>query len=246
MHQTADNRDPPLSWEDFPAEDRPKLETLAGRVAHDEWWNWPEALAWVGSRSLVDIATLRFWPFHWRANDGADDATLIAAALMLVARDMCESAADAEAELIAAVESGRIRTVGRPRPDLPAEPLEARLWRGGQINMSKGGCCLASAKEPVQAWAYDVAVNRADLVRQFEHAPNSPSRSTGAAEAECRNWLIQRFADDPQAKLPKVVFREAALREFSGRLTARGFDLRVWPNLAAAHGRTRRGAKKKS
>lgn len=70
--------------------------------------------------------------------------------------------------------------------------------------------------------------------------------STAAGEQECREWLVNEFAADPGKKRSKRDFREAALAAFPGRLSERGFNLRVWPELARNYGRDGAGAKRKS
>lgn len=70
--------------------------------------------------------------------------------------------------------------------------------------------------------------------------------STTTAEKECREWLAKEFAADPNRRRSKKDFREAALTVFRGRLSERGFNLRVWPELARQHGRDAAGAKRKS
>lgn len=95
---------------------------------------------------------------------------------------------------------------------------------------------------------HQVTVNRAELLREFP--PKELARiavtSTAGAENECRDWLAKEFAADPDKARTKADFRIAALAAFPGRLSERGFDLRVWPALAQQHGRDGPGAKKKS
>jgi len=71
------------------------------------------------------------------------------------------------------------------------------------------------------------------------------AQSSVKAEEECRLWLVQQFELDPQRLRPKASFRTAALEKFEGRITERGFNHRVWPQLAAQHGRDASGAKPK-
>jgi len=71
-------------------------------------------------------------------------------------------------------------------------------------------------------------------------------QSTMAGERDCRDWLAREFVVDSEKRRSKKDFREAALAEFSGRLSERGFNLRVWPDLAREYGRDGAGAKKKS
>lgn len=71
-------------------------------------------------------------------------------------------------------------------------------------------------------------------------------QSTTAGERDCREWLVQEFLADPGKRRSKGDFRMAALAKFAGRLSERGFNLRVWPELAREHGRDGAGAKRKS
>ena len=71
-------------------------------------------------------------------------------------------------------------------------------------------------------------------------------QSTAAGEGDCREWLANEFAADPEKRRSKGDFRRAALAAFPGRVSERGFNLRVWPDLAREHGRDGAGAKKKS
>jgi hypothetical protein len=84
----------------------------------------------------------------------------------------------------------------------------------------------------------------------FVLSESKPSRtgdlSTAGAERNCKAWLAAAFAADPEKRRSKASFRTAALKEFDGRLSIRGFDLRVWPELARSHGRDGAGAKRKS
>lgn len=70
--------------------------------------------------------------------------------------------------------------------------------------------------------------------------------STVAGEQACREWLIKEFAADSDKRRTKASFREAAIKAFPGRLSERGFNLRVWPELARNHGRDSAGAKRRS
>jgi hypothetical protein len=80
--------------------------------------------------------------------------------------------------------------------------------------------------------------------KQHEGSESTPS--TAAGEQECREWLAKQFAADPDRRRSKKDLRTAALAAFPGRLSERGFNLRVWPELARQHGRDGAGAKRKS
>jgi len=70
--------------------------------------------------------------------------------------------------------------------------------------------------------------------------------SKGVAILECKEWLEKEFSNDPEKKKSKTDFRSIALARFHGRISQRGFDNSVWPELAQKYGRNQPGAKKKS
>lgn len=74
----------------------------------------------------------------------------------------------------------------------------------------------------------------------------SSRQSTTNGELECRQWLASEFEANPDGVRVKSSYREKALEIFAGRLSGRGFDNRVWPELARQYGRNKAGAKKKS
>jgi hypothetical protein len=100
--------------------------------------------------------------------------------------------------------------------------------------------------------ADDIRFLRRDILERWpaplpkvEPAP-AIEQSTTAGEHDCREWLANQFAADPERRRSKKDFRDAALKVFTGRLSERGFNLRVWPDLARKHGRDIAGAKRKS
>jgi hypothetical protein len=66
--------------------------------------------------------------------------------------------------------------------------------------------------------------------------------STAKAEKECREWLATEFLADPEKKRTKLDFQTAALAEFVGRLSVRGF-IRAWDAVAPQAGRSTPGRK---
>lgn len=101
--------------------------------------------------------------------------------------------------------------------------------------------------EPLQL--VGVTVIRSSIYRMLASltpSESAPLVSTAGAESECSDWLATEFAADPDRRRSKSDFRNAALARFPGRLSARGFNDRVWPTLAQQHGRSGPGAKRKS
>lgn len=100
--------------------------------------------------------------------------------------------------------------------------------------------------------ADEIRFLRRDILDRWPAPPadqrESPTseRSTTTGERDCRDWLAKEFAADPEKRRSKRDFREAALEAFPGCLSERGFNLRVWPELAREHGRDGAGAKRKS
>lgn len=100
--------------------------------------------------------------------------------------------------------------------------------------------------------ADDIQFLRSDILERWPPDPETDAlthnrqKATVAAEQQCIDWLAKEFAADPDKLRKKGEFRAAALAAFQGRVSKRGFDLRVWPALALEHGRTAAGAKRKS
>jgi hypothetical protein len=156
----------PFEWSDFGAESIPELERLHGLALRDEWWTWPEAIAWLGSRETRNIATLRYWAVWWESNGDADP-TITIAAQADIARRFCTAPDCAKADLINAIERGAVATAGRSERHGKSEPLARGDWRGGTVIYSDGGAQLVSAKNQLVTWAFDIAVSRDDLVTAF-------------------------------------------------------------------------------
>ncbi len=99
--------------------------------------------------------------------------------------------------------------------------------------------------------ADDVRFLRRDILDRWPARPVGSvepaiaDQSTTAGEQACRKWLIEEFANDPDKRRSKKDFRDAALVAFKGRLSERGFNQRVWPELARQYGRDGAGAKRK-
>jgi hypothetical protein len=99
--------------------------------------------------------------------------------------------------------------------------------------------------------ADDIRFLRRDILDKwpaiFADQPDTRAveHSTTTGEQGCREWLVQQFANDPEMRRSKTDFREAAMVAFEGRLSERGFNQRVWPELARKHGRDSAGAKRK-
>lgn len=159
--------EPPLVWTDFAPEDLPKLKHLANEVQHDEWWNWPEAIAWVASRDSRNVATLRFWPDHWAEKVGGKEPGVIAGALHMLALRFSGSEASPASSLIRAILRSDIQTLGRASPNCAATRLQSHQWIGGEVTFDHFGCALVCAIHPTTVWSYDIGICRKDLMEHY-------------------------------------------------------------------------------
>ncbi len=150
-----------------------------------------------------------------------------------------------------------IRTAQLPLWIAPIEGAhEERLVAANALFEFRRESLIAGCYRPFNdvtnpVYGYPLFVKRADWERfmlrfDMRNQPVQADTSTAGAESQCREWLERAFADDPDRRRNKGSFREAALAEFAGRLSARGFNDRVWPALAQRHGRDGAGAKPKS
>jgi len=169
----AQTDDGPIVWDDFGSESLPELQRLSELASRDEWWTWPEAIAWIGSRDTNNIATLRYWAREWFGRGGGDrDPTIILGAQAFMATQFCKSGRDAEAELLNAIQCGHVGTSGRLRKGAVATDLQPSIWRGGTVVWHDGETVLVDAKQKLTAWAFDVAIRRKNLVEAFQ--PEGP------------------------------------------------------------------------
>ncbi len=179
----AQTKNDPIVWTDFGPDAEPELARLKDRAGHDEWWSWPEAIAWVGSLDLRNIATLRYWGAWWRSQPGGDDPTIILAGQDDIARRF---AADAETRLVAAIERGSVGTSGRSARDARASRIDKDDWRGGIVAYGGGTANLVSRKNLNTVWAFDIEVSRAGLLAHFPATNEAAEIITAVAGIENR------------------------------------------------------------
>lgn len=225
----------PLRWEDFGPEAIPQLEQHTAKAAHDVWWTWPEAIAWVGSEDYRNIATLRQWGNFLKLEaghtlKGQED----------IARSFCTSPQQAEASLMQAIETGAIQTSGRSKPNASPMRLEPETWRGGAITYSRETACLVSKLDTWSApWAYDIAVHRADLVACSGDGKSilaidigrAPSVKTGhpPSEDRIRAKAIEMKARGMDGQTIARMMKHEAGFETAGTVVVRDAIKGLWP-----------------
>lgn len=167
------------------------------------------------------------------------DADQVAALMLFSGKPINGSAHDLEIALT----SGKLIAHGR-KESQQFEPIPAMEWMELDV----------APRDPIRQWPYEkIIINSVELLGLFpSDAADSDPRaisarpvSTAKAEGECRTWLAEQFEADPEKRRSKAHYRNAALAAFAGKLSKRGFDLRVWPDIAREHGRDVSGAKKK-
>lgn len=218
----------------------------------DPIWSFPKAMTWIATRDFLPIARMRDFRRGEGENepvatDGVTNFNTKALGWLQceIAFNHCECGAQSEhgfqafkfCTCISMAWEDLVRFKGGLTLDTPE--LVFNLQEGWLSMTWPDG-------------ADDIRFLRRDIMDRWPARTASPMeaptqlRSMAAAENECREWLLRQFADDPDKLRSKADFRSAALLAFTGRLTGRGFDTRVWPNSASEHGRNSAGAKKKS
>lgn len=175
-------------WTDLDPIALERAKELAFAAQADEWWNWPQAVAWVGGRDLQHIATMRLSAEQWREKDDHQFDVALGAERYL-AELYCAGNPSAEIDLQRAIERGAIRTLGRAAIDSPAHELKPTDWRGGKVVYYRTAT-LVSATNLLSNWACDIAVHRRDLFDEFPAdgctaaaEPNSLDEGTIVARA---------------------------------------------------------------
>lgn len=194
-----------IHWSDLDPPSLARAKELAREAGADEWWNWPQAMAWVGGRSLEHIATMRLCAEQWRGRDDHQFDVVLGAERYL-AQAYCATAPAAEDELQRTIERGAIRTLGRATVDSPSHELKPLDWRGGKVVYNRTAT-LVSASNLLSEWACDVAVNRSDLWREFraDGLAESPDNGSKGGRPPEVDWdTMKRLAEDAVRAHPDI------------------------------------------
>lgn len=215
-------------------------------------WSFPKALAWIATRDYLALARMGYF----RRAEGEDEPVATDGVCTHNTRALgwlhtaitytkCECgawrdfglAAIKHCTCISVAWEELVRFRGGLSPDTPElvfnlqEGWLSMTWPDGADNIR------FLRRDILDRWPA-IPADKQD-VPALEH-------STASGEQDCRAWLVKEFAADPEKRRSKKDFRQAALAAFAGRLSERGFNLRVWPDLARDHGRDGAGAKRKS
>ena len=225
-------------------------------VSVSPWWSFLQVIGWITTRSKAYadyVAKLE--------GDGRDDvanAVVQSAVITYVARNYCKCAAeslpdhsrwkactcigDAGRLLLEAIRVGSIL----PTQVSAVGPKKLSFHDLAGIGQEAFGGDWLDIKPVLQFSSAEVLAAFPIEISADVSVPVTAGLSTVAAESECKTWLVAAFANDPNRRRNKASFRDDALQHFAGRLTERGFNLRVWPSIAKQNGRDGAGAKKKS
>lgn len=217
-----------IHWSDLGPVELERAKELAREAEADEWWNWPQAAAWVGARSVEHIATMRLCAEPWKGN-GRDPAVALGAEHLL-GTAFCVDPIGAVRDLQRAIERGEIRTLGRATEDTPAHELKASDWRGAQVVYNRTAT-LVSATNLLREWACDVAINRVDLWAAFPMAgaviePQRDKSQAMAALAAIAPSPPPRDGRAPAVKAGRPPNDDAILAK-ADEMKARGLDGRT-------------------
>jgi hypothetical protein len=215
-------------------------------------WSFPKALAWIATRDYLALARMGCF----RRAEGEDEA--------VAAGGVCKYNTQALGWLHTALtysncECGAWRHFGlaaiKHCTCISVAWEELVRFRGGLLpdtpelvfNFQEGWLSMTWPEG-----ADNIRFLRSDILDRWPAMPADTQdlpgfeHSKARGEKDCRAWLVKEFDADPERRRSKKDFREAALLAFAGRLSERGFNLRVWPDLARDHGRDSAGAKRKS
>lgn len=232
--------------------DWPYLEYSLPEAKQEPIWSFIKAMAWIATRDYLALARMGYFR---RAED--DDEQ--------VATDgVCRYNTQALGWLHTAItyakcECGALRDFGlaafKHCTCISVAWEELVRFRGGLspdtpelvFNLQEGWLSMTwpDGADEIRFLRRDILDRWPAPLAKVQEAP-ALEHSTASGEKDCRAWLEKEFAADPEKRRSKKDFREAALVAFPGRLSERGFNLRVWPDLARDHGRDGAGAKRKS
>jgi hypothetical protein len=218
----------------------------------DPIWTFPKALAWIAMRDYLALARIG----HFRRPENPDEE--------VADEGVCKYNTEALGWLHTAISYSRCECGALPQFGWEAFKHCTCISVAWEDLVRFNGGLSDSTPELVfnlqEGWlsmtwpegADQIRFLRRDILDRWpaplstQPQPPDADRSTAAGERDSREWLIEQFTADPEKRRSKKDFRNAALAAFPGRLSERGFNLRVWPDLAREHGRDGAGAKKKS
>ena len=212
-------------------------------------WSFPQALAWIATRDPIEVARIQYSQHfgppmvdaqpHLRAmmQSDSDRRKLIgwlvlqtslkhckcgsAVTLDREAWETCQCVGRAYDELRAFADG-----TANPMPEYQPKPAYASFtltWPDG---------------------AHELRFTRAAVTGRWSQLAGKSS--TVAGEGDCAAWLERAILADTTGERKKSSFRSEALKMFEGRVTATGFNQRIWPPIAQRHGRNRAGAPRQS
>ena len=111
----------------------------------------------------------------------------------------------------------------------PVQPFDATVESTHFIFVEADSlsAALADIEQVCLVDTSDIALGGSEDDQDTHSGNVVPIRSTGAAEVECRQWLVERFGDAGTSRQTKEMFKAEALKRSGGRLSGKGFT-RAW------------------
>ena len=231
--------------------DWPCVEYSLPEMKQNPIWSFPQAMAWIATRDFLALARLGYFRRSENDDEVAEDGVCIHNTKAL---GWLQTAVAFAKCSCGEFESYRWEAA-RHCTCLSMAWEELVRFSGGLTEQTPELVFSADEGWVSMTWpdgADGIRFIRRDILDRWPVPPAGAlampaiEHSTAPGEQECREWLAKEFAADPEKRRSKREFREAALAAFPGRLSERGFNLRVWPDLAREHARDGAGAKKKS
>lgn len=224
---------------------------LNADVTVSPWWSLLQTVGWIATGSKAYVGYVA--ELEGAAHDDIRTSVAFSAIVTYVARKHCRCGAqslsdnarweyctctgDAGRALLEAIRTDRAKAIQRTAQgpkQLAFHDLAGVGQRPTCVDWLSNNLALQfSSAEVIAAFPQREVPSGQSVI---------PVTSTGRAEAECRGWLAKEFEADPDKRRNKADFRNAAMVQFEGRLSVRGFN-RVWDALAPTSGRSTPGRK---
>jgi hypothetical protein len=182
---------PLLDADQFAASHESSIDQALRECSSDDWWSYPEAVAWVMSSNIRDVATARAWLRYHEGNGRAIEGGKLAAFLGT-------QAAEDAMELLANSAGGSgERSVRVQGWDCNGKlsPIPASDWSGCKVHLVSGLGVLAPVNDHRFARCRDLLINREDLQLAFpalDKVRDAPP-SSAAARGNVRQERVEEW-----------------------------------------------------
>jgi hypothetical protein len=199
-----------LDADQFSASNNNAIDQAVRECSVDTWWNYPEAVVWVMSSSVRDVATTRAWLRYCEANGRTIESGYLAAFLGTPAAEEAmvhlENAARGEGEKC-------VRSQGWDSTN-NLKAIPSSDWSGRKVHLVSGFGVLAPVNDHRFARYRDLLLNREDLQIAFPSDAASGISQTSKPVADNADPGVVRLRVS-QERIEHW-FREVRCPEFEG------------------------------